>query len=203
MVEYHGAAIPSGERRRWPNLASAEAVYGLERRNQNLQHDLTIPYVRNVMGPVSYTPFHLTRSIGSLGYQLGQTVIYEAGIQIFAERYDRILGFSGVDFLKAVPSTWDDTRFVDGLPASHAILARRKGDAWFIGGITRDARTASIPLSFLADSGTYEAEIYRDGADRTALVIDKQRVSRADVLRVAMLPAGGFAVRIHPASPTK
>ena len=93
---------------------SAEAVYGLERRVQNLQHDLTIPYVRNVMGPVSYTPFHLQRSIGSLAYQLGQSVIYEAGIQIFAERYDRILGFSGVDFLKALPSTWDDTRFVDG-----------------------------------------------------------------------------------------
>ena len=121
------AAIPSGERRRWPNLASAEAVYGLERRVQNLQHDLTIPYVRNVMGPVSYTPFHLQRSIGSLAYQLGQSVIYEAGIQIFAERYDRILAFSGVDFLKALPSTWDDTRFVDGVPSSHAILARRKG----------------------------------------------------------------------------
>jgi alpha-glucosidase len=200
MVEYHGAAIPSGERRRWPNLASAEAVYGLERRTQNLQHDLTIPYVRNVMGPVSYTPFHLTRSVGSLGYQLGQTVIYEAAIQIFAERYDRILGFSGVEFLKALPSTWDDTRFVDGLPASHAILARRKGDAWFIGGITRDARTASIPLSFLSDSVAYEAELYHDGAERTALMIDKQRVTRADVLRIPMLAAGGFAVRVHPAS---
>ena len=129
MVEYHGAAIPSGERRRWPNLASAEAVYGLERRTQNLVHDLTIPYVRNVMGPVSYTPFHLTRSIGSLAYQLGQTVIYETGIQIFAERYDRILGFSGVEFLKALPATWDETRFIEGAPGSHTVIARRKGKA--------------------------------------------------------------------------
>ncbi|PYP79853.1 MAG: hypothetical protein DMD35_07000 [Gemmatimonadetes bacterium] len=201
MVEYHGAAIPSGERRRWPNLASAEAVYGLERRVQNIQHDLTIPYVRNVMGPVSYTPFHLQRSIGSLAYQLGQCVIYEAGIQIFAERYDRILAFSGVDFLKAVPSTWDDIRFVDGVPSSHAILARRKGDAWFVGGITRDARTASVPLSFLTEGTTYEAEIYRDGADKITLVIDRQRVKRGDVLTVPMLAAGGFAARVHPAAP--
>lgn len=203
MVEYHGAAIPSGERRRWPNLASAEAVYGLERRVQNLQHDLTIPYVRNVMGPVSYTPFHLQRSIGSLAYQLGQSVIYEAGIQIFAERYDRILGFSGVDFLRVLPSTWDETRFVDGVPASHAILARRKGDAWFVGGITRDARTASVPLSFLSEGTTYEAVIYRDGADKTALVIEKQSVKRGDVLTVQMLAAGGFALRVHPATSIK
>jgi alpha-glucosidase len=201
MVEYHGAAIPSGERRRWPNLASAEAVYGLERRVQNIQHDLTIPYVRNVMGPVSYTPFHLQRSAGSIAYQLGQTVIYEAGIQIFAERYDRILGFSGVEFLKAVPSTWDDTRFVDGVPSSHAILARRKGKAWFIGGITRDARTASIPLGFLPDGVVYEAEVYRDGAEKTALVIEKKSVKRGDVLTVPMLAAGGFAVRVRPATP--
>ena len=198
MVEYHGAAIPSGERRRWPNLASAEAVYGLERRNQNLQHDLTIPYVRNVMGPVSYTPFHLQRSIGSLAYQLGQTVIYEAGIQIFAERYDRILGFSGVGFLKSLPSTWDDTRFIDGVPSSHAMIARRKGDAWFVGGITRDARTASIPLRFLPVGTAYEAEIYRDGADKSALVIEKRIVKGSDVLSVPMLAAGGFAVRLTP-----
>ena len=201
MVEYHGSAIPSGERRRWPNLASAESVYGLERRTQNLQHDLTIPYVRNVMGPVSYTPFHLTRSIGSIAYQLGQTVIYEAAIQIFAERYDRILGFSGVSFLKAVPATWDDTRFVDGVPSSHAILARRKGTAWFVGGITRDARTASVPLAFLDEGVTYEAEIFRDGAAKTDLVMEKKLVKRGDVLSVPILAAGGFAAWVHPPVP--
>ena len=203
MVEYHGAAIPSGERRRWPNLASAEAVYGLERRVQNIQHDLTIPYVRNVMGPVSYTPFHLQRSIGSLAYQLGQSVIYEAGIQIFAERYDRILGFSGADFLKALPATWDDTRFVDGAPSSHTILARRKADAWFVGGMTRDARSASVPLSFLTAGTAYEAAISRAGADKAALVIDQQLVKRGDVLTVQMLAGGGFAVRLRPATSSK
>ena len=166
-----------------------------------MQHDLTIPYVRNVMGPVSYTPFHLTRSIGSLGYQLGQTVIYEAAIQIFAERYDRILAFPGVEFLKAVPSAWDDTRFVDGVPASHVIFARRKGDAWFVGAITRDARTASVPLTFLREGLAYEAEIYRDGAGKADLVMEKKSVRRGDVLSVPMLAAGGFAVRVRPATP--
>jgi alpha-glucosidase len=201
MVEYHGSAIPSGERRRWPHVMSAEAIYGLERRVQNLQHDLTIPYVRNVMGPASYTPFHLTRSIGSLGYQLGQTVLYEAGIQIFAERYDRILGFSGVDFLKAVPSTWDDTKFIDGVPSSHAILARRKGDAWFVGGISGEARTVSVPLAFLKDGVTYEAEIFRDGDTKTDLVKEKKAVTSRDALSVSTLAAGGFAIHVHLPKP--
>ena len=74
---------------------SAEAVAGMERRSQNRTHDLTIPYGRNVMGPVSFTPIHLERSARSRAYQLGQVVIYEAGIQIFAERYDRILASKG------------------------------------------------------------------------------------------------------------
>src|SRR5260221_10989131 len=74
MVEYHGCAIPSGERRRWPHVMSAEAVAGMERRNQNRIHDLTIPYVRNIMGPVSFTPIHLERSAGTPAYQLGQVL---------------------------------------------------------------------------------------------------------------------------------
>ena len=150
LVEYHGCAVPSGERRRWPHVMSAEAVYGLERRTQNLQHDLTIPYVRNVMGPVSFTPLHLTRSAGSLAYQLGQVVLYETGIQIFAERHDRILGFAGVDFLKAVPAAWDDAE----VPRRPARQPRHPGPApraatgsWAAS--PAEARTARVPLSFL------------------------------------------------------
>jgi alpha-glucosidase len=197
IVEYHGCAIPSGERRRWPHVMSAEAVYGLERRVQHVSHDLTIPYVRNIMGPVSYTPIHLTRSAGSLAYQLGQVVLYETGIQIFAERYDRILGFAGVDFLKAVPVTWDDIVFIDGVPASHAVFARRKGEDWFIGGITDEARTATVSLDFLKDGVTYEADIYRDGETKADLIREKKTVTRRDSLSLAARSAGGFAVHLR------
>jgi alpha-glucosidase len=203
VVEYHGCAIPSGERRRWPHLMSAEAVYGLERKKQIVEHDLTIPYVRNVIGPVSYTPIHLTRSAGSLAYQLGQTVIYEAGIQIFAERHDRILAFAGVDFLRELPSAWDDTRFLDGYPASHAIYARRKGPRWFVGGISAQARTASVPLSFLDPGVSYQADVYRDGEARTALVREKKTVTSKDILTWPVLGAGGFAVMLQPAPATR
>jgi alpha-glucosidase len=195
VVEYHGCAVPSGERRRWPHVMSAEAVYGLERRTQNLQHDLTIPYVRNVMGPVSFTPLHLTRSIGSPAYQLAQVVIYETAIQIFAERHDRILAFEGVGFLKAVPAAWDETRFLDGRPSSHALLARRKGRDWFVAGITGEARTAEVALGFLEEGASYEAAVYRDGESK-ALVRESRTLTRRDALRLPMAAAGGFAVHL-------
>jgi alpha-glucosidase len=157
-------------------------------------HDLTIPYVRNVMGPVSFTPVHLTRSAGTYSYQLGQAVIYEAGIQIFAERHDRILAFEGVELLKAVPSAWDEIKFIDGYPASHAVFARRKGTGWFVGGITAEARTATLPLSFLAEGATYQADIYRDADSRTGLVRESRTLTRKDTLTIAMQAAGGFAI---------
>jgi alpha-glucosidase len=193
LLEFHGAAVPSGERRRWPHLMSAEAVYGLERRKQDLTHNLTIPFVRNIMGPVSYTPFHLTRSAGSLGHQLGQIVLYEAGIQIFAEHHQKILGFQAVEFLKVVPAAWDDIRFIEGHPGTHAVFARRQGTRWFLGGITADARTTRIPLPFLKKGVPYQATLYRDGADKTALTREQKTVGNTDVLEVPMLAAGGFA----------
>jgi alpha-glucosidase len=186
--------VPSGERRRWPHVMSAEAVSGMERRNQNLQHDLTIPYVRNIMGPVSFTPIHLSRSAGSHAYQLGQAILYEAGIQIFAERHDRILAFEGVELLKALPSAWDEIKYIDGYPSSHAVFARRKGGAWFVGGITDQPRTAQIPLGFLAEGASYQADIYRDGDSAAPLVKETKTVTRKDTLSIPMRQAGGLAI---------
>jgi alpha-glucosidase len=199
VVEFHGCAIPSGERRRWPHLMSAEAVAGLERKNQIPEHDLTIPFVRNVMGPVSYTPVLLARSAGSYAYQLGQAIIYEAGIQIYAERHDKLRTFEGLELMTVLPSAWDETRFLDGSPGSHVVIARRKGKSWFIGGITADPRTTRIPLSFLPRGAPFEAAIYRDGDTKTTLLKDHSTVTAKDTLKVPMLKTGGFAIRLDPA----
>ena len=198
VVEYHGCAIPSGERRRWPHLMSAEAVAGLEKKNPSVVHDLTIPYVRNIMGPVSYTPVRLDRGAGSRAYQLAQVVIYETGIQIFAERHDKLRAFEAVKFLEGVPSTWDETRFLDGYPASHAVYARRKGTAWYIAGMTAEARTVKVPLTFLAKDAPRKAVIYRDADDRSKVVVEDKLVTGKDVLTLPVQKAGGFVVQIGP-----
>jgi alpha-glucosidase len=177
---------------------SAEAVAGMEKKNSRPEHELTIPYVRNVMGPVSFTVVKFDRSIGTPAYQMAQAVVYEAGIQIFAEHYDRLLAFKGVDFLKQVPANWDQTHFIDGYPESHATFARRKGEDWFVAAITNKPRTASIPLNFLAPGKRYTAQIYRDGQSKPDLLIEEKTVSSTDTLSVPLLQSGGCAAYLHP-----
>jgi alpha-glucosidase len=196
VVEFHGCALPSGERRRWPHLMSAEGVYGLERKKQIAQHDLTIPYVRNVMGPVSYTPVLFDRSAGTRAYQVAQAIIYEAGIQIYAERHDRLRAFEAVDLLKALPSSWDETRFIEGYPASHAVFARRKGDDWFVGAITGEARPMHLRLGFLKPGRKYDVEIYRDGEG--VIAKEKKTVTCKETLDLPLKKGGGFALRFVP-----
>ncbi len=151
------------------------------------------------MGPVSFTVIKFDRSLGSHAYQMAQTVVYEAGIQIYAERHDRLLAFAGAAFLKQVPSAWDETRFLDGYPGSHAVYARRKGKDWFVGGMTDQPRTARLPLGFLSEDAPYQAQIYRDGATTTNLLIETKRLRREDSLEIPMLQHGGFVVRLQPA----
>ncbi|MBN2506793.1 MAG: glycoside hydrolase family 97 N-terminal domain-containing protein [Verrucomicrobia bacterium] len=194
VLEFHGCTLPSGERRRYPHVMTAEGVAGMEKRNPRIDNELTIPYVRNIMGPVSFTVIKFDRSLGSHAYQLAQTVVYEAGIQIYAERHDRLLQFAGVEFLKRVPSAWDETRFLEGYPGSLAVFARRKGQDWFVGGMTDQPGTARVPLRFLPKDASYHAHIYRDGPAKTNLVAETKTVTRADRLDLPMLQHGGFAI---------
>jgi hypothetical protein len=177
---------------------AAEAVAGMEKRNSRPGHELTIPYVRNVIGPVSFTVVKFDRSIGTPAYQMAQAVVYESGIQIYAERHDRILAFKGVEFLKKVPANWDETRFLDGYPETHAVFARRKGNDWFVAGITNGPRTATVALSFLPPRKAYAATTYRDGEAKSDLVVEEKTVSSTDTMKVDMLQSGGFAAHLHP-----
>jgi len=198
VLEFHGCTLPSGERRRFPNFMTAEAIAGMEKRRPRIENELTIPYVRNIMGPASFTVVKFDRSQGSLVYQMAQAVIYEAGIQIYAERHDRLRAFAGVEFLKALPSTWDEIHFIDGYPGSHAILARRKGKEWFAGGITGRPRNVSLELDFLTPGQSYQGRIYRDGASRTDLVVEEKTVTSKEQLNLSLLENGGFAVHLKP-----
>ena len=197
LLELHGNTIPTGERRQYPNLMTLEGVDGMERRTKPASNDLTIPYIRNVMGPVSYTIVHFERSPGTHAYQMAMSIVYEAGLMIYAEHGKKLLEWPGREMIKDVPSNWDEIRFIDGLPASHIIIARRKGQDWFIGGMTDAARTANIPLDFLADGKEYNALIFRDET-HTTMLKETQTVTKVTNLSLNMLERGGFAVRLSP-----
>ncbi|MEU5593002.1 glycoside hydrolase family 97 catalytic domain-containing protein [Streptomyces sp. NPDC020298] len=202
MVDFHGSTIPKGIQRTWPQVMTLEGVGGEEKRTNTATHLTTLPFTRNVIGSMDFTPGAFQR-VGlrpnSDAAEVGLTVAYESGLQMFAgtpESYDaRPLARA---FLDQVPAAWDDTRLLAGQPGQEAVLARRSGDRWFLGGVYAGAaRTASVPLSI--GSGRWLVETIRDGAD--GLVQDRRVLRGGDTLGVDVTANGGFAsiaCRWHP-----
>ncbi|WP_328550871.1 glycoside hydrolase family 97 protein [Streptomyces sp. NBC_00366] len=202
MVDFHGSTIPKGIQRTWPQVMSLESVGGEEKRTNTAAHLTTLPFTRNVIGSMDFTPGAFQR-VGlrpnSDAAEVGLTVAYESGLQMFAgtpESYDaRPLARAYFD---QVPAAWDDTRLLAGQPGQEAVLARRSGDRWFLGGVYAGAaRTAEVPLA--VGSGRWLVETIRDGAD--GLVQERQVLRGGDTLAVDVVANGGFAgiaCRWHP-----
>jgi len=199
LLELHGNTVPTGERRQYPNLMTLEGVDGMERRNKPAANDLTIPFVRNVMGPVSYTIVHFERCPGTHPYQLAMSIVYEAGLKIYAEHGKKLLEWPGREMIKDVPAEWDEIRYIEGLPASHIVIARRHGQDWYIGGMTDEARDVTFTLDFLTEGKNYEALVFSDNT-QTEMNREIRNVNKANKLSFALLPRGGFAVKITPVS---
>jgi alpha-glucosidase len=105
---------------------------------------------------------------------------------------------AGFDFIKAVPTAWDDTRFVGGTPESHIILARRKGTRWYLGAMTNEqARSVAIPLTFLG-SGTYKATVWQDGAGPNDVERTTRKVGMGETLAIKMAVGGGATAIFEP-----
>lgn len=148
LINFHGATIPRGWQRTYPNLVSIEAVYGAEwynnlpiLTNRAAAHNATIPFTRNVIGPMDYTPCTFSDSqhphITTHAHELALTVLYESTLLHLADKPESYLAQPQTvqDFLTDLPTVWDETRYISGYPGESCVLARRSGDAWFIAGI--------------------------------------------------------------------
>ncbi|MBW8821163.1 MAG: glycoside hydrolase family 97 catalytic domain-containing protein, partial [Streptomyces sp.] len=202
MIDFHGSTIPKGIQRTWPQVMTLEGVGGEEKRTNTAAHLTTLPFTRNVIGSMDFTPGAFQR-VGlrpnSDAAEVGLTVAYESGLQMFAgtpESYEaRPLARAYFD---QVPAAWDDTRLLAGEPGQEAVLARRSGGRWFLGGIYAGAaRTAAVPLSL--GPGRWLVETIRDGAD--GLVQDRQVLRGGDTLSVDVVANGGFAALACPWRP--
>jgi alpha-glucosidase len=192
LVNFHGSNIPKGIHRVWPHVMTMEGVHGAEKRTITAGHITTLPFTRNVVGSMDYTPmgFHRSRPTSD-AYELALSVIFESGLQDLAgtpESYDARP--EAVRFLEQVPTVWDETRLLAGRPAESAVFARRSGDRWFLGGgFAGPARTVDVPLSLPA--GQWLVELVTDGPG--GLVRTQHVVSGGDVLPVQVVENGGFA----------
>jgi alpha-glucosidase len=138
--------------------------------------------------------------MGSLAQELALLVVYESPLMCVADDPDHYRNQPGLDFLRLVPTVWDETRVLDGAVGKHIVIARRSGEDWYIGGMTADdPYTLPLPLNFLG-KGTYTARIFADPTDPKAsyeqLQDTKQNVAAGDTLTLNMRAAGGVAVHL-------
>ena len=204
LVNFHGAPIPRGWQKTWPNLLSTEGVYGAEWYNnvptftdKAASHNTTLPFTRNVIGPMDYTPCAFSDSqhphITSLAHELALTVLYESGLQHLADRPESFLAQPKEvqDFLGQLPTVWDETRYVSGYPGESAVLARRSGNTWYVAGINgKDApQILKTNLSFI---GKGSVQMFADDAS------GKWQISTISKLpsQVECQPRGGFVMKI-------
>ena len=202
LVNFHGAPIPRGWQRTYPNLLSTEGVYGAEWynnvatfTNKAASHNATLPFTRNVIGPMDYTPCAFSDSqhphITSKGHELALTVLFESGLQHLADRPESFLAQPQEvqAFLGELPSVWDETRFVSGYPGKSAVLARRSGSTWYVAGINGldEAQKLSTDLSFI---GKGKVLLFADDAS------GEWKISNIDKLpsEIECQPRGGFVI---------
>ena len=211
MVDFHGSTLPRGWERTYPNLMSSEGVRGAEMYQFDAAfaqyaptHNTMLVFTRNVVGPMDYTPVTFSyvknRHRTSWGHELALSVVFESGLQHLADSPQSYLGLpdDARRFLAGVPAAWDELRFLDGEPGKFAVLARRLGRVWYVGGINGegDVKKVSVPLDLLGN-GTFDMLLVADGRESTFLVTKRQR-NGLDAQAVEMRPYGGFAMRLVP-----
>ena len=212
MINWHGARLPGGERRRWPNMIGYEAVRGAEyykwSQGPSLFHRLTIPFTRNVVGPMDFTGVNLGypadgKRNNTDAAELATAVLYENGVQYWGsnpEEYRKRP--AAMSFLKKCPAAWETTRFVDGYPGKYVCMARQmiNQDTWLIGAMTNSSAedVKCVSFSFLPTGKQYELELYHDGERGSVIVTDKMKVTSTSVIPIHVLVNGGFCGILEP-----
>jgi len=218
LVDYHGSFKPAGLEYKYPNVLSYEGVRGMEQMGGcTPDNSIYFPFMRNAVGPMDYTPGAMismqperycghrpnSASIGTRAYQLALFVIFESGLQMLAD--NPTLYYRNEDctaFLTDVPVTWDETRALEAKAGEYAIVAKRKGDRWFIGGMTNNnERQFELDLSFLNTGKSYKITSFEDGINAGRQAMDYRRkesqVKSGDKIQVKMARNGGFAAVIE------
>ena len=211
VVNFHGCTLPRGWRRTWPNLLTMEAVRGGESYKFDMNYPLnapshlaTVPFTRNVVGPCDYTPGGFSNNtyphLTTYGFELALTIVIESGIMHYSDSpgKTRSLPDYAQTFLSELPVCWDETRYLAGYPGKEAVIARRKGRIWYIGGINGESleKDINVNINSLAAEGT-ELEVIQDGGNPAQLQKNNP-VTGSSSFTAHLKPYGGFVATIAP-----
>jgi alpha-glucosidase len=216
FVDFHGAFKPAGLEYKYPNLISYEGVRGMEQMGGcKPDNSVYFPFIRNAVGPMDYTPGAMismqpevyrserpnSASIGTRAYQLALFVVFESGLQMLADNPTNYYREKEcTEFITSVPTTWDETVALEAKAGQYAIVAKRKGTKWFIGGITNNAekeRTFKLNLNFLKAGKSYKVTSFEDGVNAGYQAMDYKKknfdLKGNDVIEIKMVKNGGWA----------
>ena len=220
LIDFHGSISPKGLERAYPNIISYEGVTGMEQNKRGgfdtPNNHVILPFTRNVVGPMDYTPGAMNSvqpkywhsnwtnpmSIGTRAHQLALYVVFESGLQMLADSpSDYYQEHECTQFITDVPTTWDETIVLDGKIGEYIIIAKRKGNNWYLGGITNDKdREYEIQFSFLNKNINYNMTLFTDGANADNYAIDykksNKKINSKDKLPIKMFLNGGFAAKL-------
>jgi hypothetical protein len=205
MINFHGATLPRGWQRTYPNLLTTEAIKGEEyitftQETADLQpsHCTMLPFARNVFDPMDFTPMVLD-SIPNIkrkttpAFELALPVLFLSGIQHIAETPMGMAKMPKyvVDYLKDIPTNWDDSKFIDGYPGKYIVMARKKDNVWHIVGINGENKPNEIELdlSFVTNESGYVILENEKG-------FEQLMITKTQKLKVIMKPNGGFVVKM-------
>lgn len=219
LVDFHGAFKPAGLHRMYPNVLNYEGVRGNENNKWSTditpEHTVTIPFIRMAAGPMDFTPgsminkqpknfaisFNNPMTMGTRAHQVAMYVVYEAPLQMMCESPSTYYKEQEtVDFITQIPTVWDKTVVLHGSVGNYIVVARKKGDKWFIGGMTdADARALPIDLSFLGE-GNFSMEVFSDGINAEAFAQDYKKeiiaVNKNTKVTAKMASGGGWSAII-------
>jgi alpha-glucosidase len=125
-------------------------------------------------------------------------VVYDSPLQMVSDDPEAYRNAEGFEFIRRVPTAWDETRFIAGDPGRDIVLARRQAGSWYLGAMAADeGRSERVPLRFLPP-GRYRATVWEDGATPNDVKRTERSVTNRDVLDLRLAPAGGAAVILEP-----
>lgn len=218
MIDFHGAFHPSGLDYRYPNVLTYEGVRGMEFNGScKPKNSIWLPFLRGAIGPMDYTPgpmicyqpevHHGNRpfcsGVGTKAYHLAAFVLFESNLQMLMDnpcRYDEWPDCR--DFITGVPVNWDETRVLAAEAGQYIVMAKRKGDKWYVGGITNETkREVEVTLSVLPEGKDMKMTSFVDGVNANRMAMDYRReqmsVNKNTKFQIKMARNGGFAAVIE------
>ena len=213
MIIFHGCTLPRGWERMYPNFVGSEAVLASEMlifsqdvREKEAFYATLHPFIRNTVGTMEFGGVFFNKYLNRGNtrgqerlttdvFQIATGILFQSPVQMFALTPNNLTDTEGflIDFMKDIPTTWDETLYIDGYPGKYTVIARRNGDNWYIAGVNAMEEAIELELDLPMLKGE-KVNIYNDNNKKEPTLIN-QTIKKDGSYKVTIQPNGGFVIK--------